>query len=384
MIGLGSGTMTKIKNDTVYFSFGFYLRSILFFGLIFLSDLLMINLIYKDNVSFVVKGIIFILLLHLFICFHELGHFVIFVVSKIYIKSVYVFPFYINFDSRSKLLTFKIEISYLGIVIPEVDEMNQGIYSALKRNLYIVYLAGPMINFILLLVFGVLMLIKNNYIYSFSVIINILMIYMAFKKNDTTLGDFVVCKYIKKNEMYFVQIIYNYCMMSSNEFSDNNKSFLIEKLKSNIVMNKRSTVNKRALFYLIQEELKCEKGILNSSIEAFINDFYEMYIGIREDEFNYLLKKSLDIILYERIILYFIKTDEYEKACILYNKIKQKVVNNYIYVECKWLLDNGDNPYNHINKIFNKNKNSNYFKEECKIIDNLMKFKIEYNSGHST
>lgn len=355
--------INSIKKDK---SIPVYFLSFICLDIIFIASLCLFNI--ERQYGFL-NGILFISEVHVYILLHEFGHYIYYVVNKVKINAVYLFPFWIIDKKVKDKLYFKVETSFMGIVIPEISNIETDWYIVLREKISGALVIAPTLNFLILVISTIIYFIRPDIIFfKYSLIINAIMLIMAFYGNDSVLGDFVAYKHVKNNEMYSIQIMYNYYMKFSNVLNIKSRQVIMNVLKSKIVFS-NTILNKRAFLYLIEDELKYKSNIYNLDVDRYLNVFYQIEFT-KMNTFTFNLT-GIDIIIYERSILYYLKVRELQKANLLYGKIADKNINNFIFLECKWIIENGECPWEKVESLFCNVEYMNYLIDERIIIDNL-------------
>lgn len=339
----------------------------------------LVAIVAVNRISYLIPNVLinFVLIvlgIHIFITLHEFGHGIIYIIYGIAIQYIYIFPLWFICKHDKISVIFELRVDCLGMIIPKIEELQESIYLSMRKKMYNSYLAGPIVNCICFISMVVLYIVNKNLIFLLGAFMNIIMIFMAFGKTDTILGDFYAYKKVKKSEMYFVQLLYNYLMCSVDKVSSSNRGMIIDKLKLCLRLDRYNTINKRGILYLIQEELKSKTSIMEHDEKRFIDSLYKVYISK-----DYHLNR-LDMTLCKRLILYFSKISDYERACFLYSRIKKGASHDLLFMECQWILETGINIFVEFKKIDDKTKGINFLQEETIIIKNLEKYKAEGGS----
>ncbi len=295
----------------------------IFLTVIILFDLILFKILFDINKTYdkeVIKICMVILQFYLFIIVHEVGHFIIYAVNKIDISYFYIFPFEFNMENSKMNKSFGKIKPYMGLVIPEVNEINDENYADLRKTICKSLILGPAANFIA----AIICLCGMNYndMFMYGLFINVIMVIMCLSKNEYVYGDFYAYKYIKESEMFYLRILYSYCEFSKNEHQDINKKKIAIRLDE-LIRNDTKNDNIRELVLVIHEEIRSEKSFITAAPKAKIDKIYERYVLENRKLLN------IDAIFAENMIIYYLLNNNCNNSKKLFELINYNSPNWY-------------------------------------------------------
>jgi len=251
------------------------------------------DIFFKIGISFkwyflplYIISIVLVFYLSLFV--HELGHAFIFKINKVKINYIIVHIFVIDNIKRRFYVDFSL-LSFLGgIVIPSFTSYNK---DKLKKTLSRSLLAGPLFSiayFILILISFLLTMFysTSNIVISMFVLIfiltfllSIIVILNSSISKQNIYGDFVACKQIKNNELFFFTTLLQYLSSCIN-----NEEFL-NILNEVLTLNNNNSILSKQLDMYIYHNL-IFRGI--KSID-YINKTKKLYNSVSNTGLLYVV-----------------------------------------------------------------------------------------------
>ncbi|MBQ2981782.1 MAG: hypothetical protein IJD58_06610 [Lachnospiraceae bacterium] len=298
------------------------IKILLFCIIICVVDILIIYI----SKLFVVRTIF---LIHMYICIHEITHMVAYMIQGIKINSITLFGLKICDNEKVKLKCDRFK-GYLGIVIPRIDDFSSN--CKLKNRIATAIIVAPCCN-LLIGVCSLLICIKYpNFITIISMLINMVMFFMAIGNNNFVSGDIAAYMHINRQEKFYYIYVYTF-FKNYNDVNACERKKIIEIFEKLIIWGKKDIYTKKILLNILEEQLQLDDLAINN---LFLENFIENK-GYFVD--GALKKKYIDYVICLKLVLVLVRYQLFEEAYQLFSNVEKVFPNNSLQLECKIKLN---------------------------------------------
>lgn len=317
--------------------------------------------------SFLIIGLIIVLVLFFSIAIHEMGHFIGFKYNKIPVRMLNIYILSLIFDGSKWNLKFNHNGGNVGgIVVPNLKPVNS--HKEFKENQKAnarAILGGPIAS-LLLVILGNFLLAKDGYIavIGLSLIgINVATLLTCFIKTENVYADFPAYKAYKKDDFFVALMLYQYAAFAVDykDVIENNgylRDLLLEGLLPRINNRQLDLFTVSCVTTFIEGYLAGIIDEMPEDIRNYIDYYYNNYQPILEEAEQ---EANKQLLLY---ISYFYKKEEnLDKATEIYHnftfKLPKSEIFDYWKIQSQQLILGKDNSHYLLNK-HNIKPNSNY------------------------